>query len=199
MPVLVIVAGPNGSGKTTLVRSGAVADVLPVPARSINADDIAFHLTGGASAPTDDQSLAAAQAADTALDQAIAAGVSIVVETVLSSDKYKHRIRTARAAGYSIVLIYVSVLLAALNVARVANRHAVGGHGVPEGRIRARRARSHERFGWFAEQADRVLVYDNSRLSPTVCATKDDGGWWLGNLALLPPDLRAILLRQAGA
>ena len=91
MPQLVIVAGPNGSGKTTLVRSGAISAAIDVPALSINADDIARSLAGDSN-PTPEQSLRAAQMADGELDAAIHLfGSDAMIETVLSSDKFKAR------------------------------------------------------------------------------------------------------------
>ena len=44
MPALVIVAGPNGSRKSTLVRTGALTELLEIPAVSINAGDIAHAI-----------------------------------------------------------------------------------------------------------------------------------------------------------
>ncbi len=58
-----------------------------------------------------------------------------MVETVLSSDKYKSRVTAARAGEYRIVLIYVSVKISDLNVERVGMRFALGGHDVPRTRI----------------------------------------------------------------
>lgn len=192
MPNLGMVAGPNGSGKTTLVRSGVLAHVLDVPDLSINADDYAKELAAGGQ-PTDEQSLQAAQMSDAHLDAEIAAGRSVLVETVLSSDKFKHRVSTARQAGFRIVLVYVSVKLPELNIGRVANRRRLGGHGVPSDRVLARRTRSHRMFEWFAREADQVFVFDNSTVSPTAVAFKDRGIWTIRDLDLLPNDLAASI------
>lgn len=192
MPNLVIVAGPNGSGKTTLVRSGVLAHVLDVPDLSINADDFARELAAGGQ-PTDEQSLQAARMSDARLDAEIAAGRSVLVETVLSSDKFKHRVAAARQAGFRIVLIYVSLRLPELNIGRVANRRRMGGHGVPSDRVLARRTRSHRMFEWFAKEADQVFVFDNSTVSPTAVAFKDRGIWTIRDLDLLPNDLAASI------
>ena len=98
MPRLLIVAGPNGSGKTTLVRHGVLSAYLDVPSASINPDEVARELTGGGRL-TPEISLQAAQTCDARLDAEIAAGRSVTVETVLSSDKLKRRVEAARAAG----------------------------------------------------------------------------------------------------
>ncbi len=192
MPILVIVAGPNGSGKTTLVRSGVLAHILNVPDLSINADDFARELAAGGQ-PTDEQSLQAARISDARLDAEIAAGRSVLVETVLSSDKFKHRVATARNSGFRIVLVYVSLKVPELNIGRVENRRRLGGHDVPSDRILARRTRSHRMFEWFAREADQVFVFDNSTASPTTVAFKDRSVWTIRDLDLLPRDLAASI------
>jgi predicted ABC-type ATPase len=215
MPLLVVVAGPNGSGKTTLVRRGVLEQVLrppwideregdeslrggaPPPMTTINPDDLAKALAGGGQ-PTPEQSLQAAQASDALLDAEIAAGRSVLVETVLSSDKLQRRVSAAKAAGYAVALVYVTLRHEALNVARVTLRHAQGGHGVPPDRVLDRRARSHARFGWFAERADFVAVFENSA-EPVCAAMKTGGRWWLWRPDLLPPDLAEAVEAAAGA
>ena len=192
MPVQAIVAGPNGSGKTTLVRNGGLDGFVDPPFVCLNADDIARMFAAGGQ-PSDAQSLLAAQMCDGLLDGRIAAGESVVVETVLSSGKLKSRVLAARAAGFRIVLVYVSVKTVELNVARVANRRVLGGHGVPPQRIVDRRARSHAMFAWFAREADRVVVFDNSLPEPFVVAFKDRETWTLRHLEALASDLAAAI------
>ena len=145
MPHLVIVAGPNGSGKTTLVRSGAISNAIDVPAISINADDIARSLAGDTN-PTPEQSLRAAQMADAQLDAAISAGSDAMIETVLSSDKFKARVTAAKQANFDFTLVYVTVDDGDVNLARVSDRVRKGGHPVPADRIAQRRKRSHVMF-----------------------------------------------------
>lgn len=197
MPRLVIVAGPNGSGKTTLVRSGVLANLYDVSTVSINADDVAREWAQGGQ-PTDAQSLAVAQFCDSRLDEHIAAGRSVIVETVLSSDKFQSRVAAAKAARFDVVFLYVTVQFGELNVARVAQRYAQGGHDVPGDRILARRIRSHEYFEWFASQADIVRVFDNTGARPVLAASKHDGAWRLPAISALPEDLANRILRLSG-
>ena len=195
-PLLLIVAGPNGSGKTTLVRQGVLAAHLDVPLGSINPDDVARDLAGGG-APTADISLRAAQICDGRLDDEIEAGRSVTVETVLSSDKLKQRVETAKSVDFRVALVYVTLRHPALHVARVRQRHALGGHDVPAERVLRRRERSHELFAWFAERADLVLVFDNTA-APVYTAGKADGVWDLAASDRLPEELAATLRRLAG-
>ena len=198
MAQLVLVAGPNGSGKTTLVRSGILADRLAPGIQLINADDIALDLAAGA-LPTQEQSLHAAQLGDDALDAAITARRSVLMETVLSSDKLKRRVMNAKHVGYSVTLIYITVASGALNIARVQQRHAQGGHTIPAELILARRERSHALFGWFAREADTVLIYDNSGFGrPTYQAGKTAGKWELQTGAHLPLELAEAIKTMMG-
>jgi len=195
VPRLLIVAGPNGSGKTTLVRQGVLAAFLHVPPVSINPDDVAHELAGH-NAPSPQQTLQAAQLCDERLDAEIAAGRSVTVETVLSSDKLKRRVEAARAARFDIALVYVTVRDGALNVARVEQRHAQGGHDVPPERVLSRRARSHVLFEWFAQRADLMLVFDNTS-TPVYAAGKAQGVWDLPDIDRLPDDLAASIRELA--
>jgi predicted ABC-type ATPase len=182
-----MVAGPNGSGKTTLVRSGALAALTgPLPELSFNPDDIARSLREHMHAATEFELVRHAQAeSDRLVDQAIQARRPFLVETVLSSDKFRGRVTRALAAGFRFGLVFVTLRAAALHVARVADRVVEGGHHVPADRVLARRTRSHVAFGWFAARAHRGLLIDNTGgpepaiAGPILVAEKPDGhqGW----------------------
>jgi len=154
-------------------------------------DDVAGQLAGG-DAPSPEETLQAAQICDERLDAEIAAGRSVAVETALSSGKLKRRVEAAQAAAFSIVLVYITVRHGALNVARVEQRHAQGGHDVPPDRVLSRRTRSHALFEWFARQADLVLVFDNTS-TPVYAAGKADGVWDLPDIDRLPDDIAASI------
>jgi len=198
MPCLILVAGPNGSGKTTLVRSGILAELTAPDLLAINADDIARDLAGGI-LPSPEQSLRAAQIGDDSLDAALAGGRSVLMETVLSSDKLQRRVTAALGAGYEIVLVYITLRSGALNVARVLQRHAQGGHTIPTDRILERRERSHALFGWFARAATQVLVFDNTDAGQPVClASKHGGVWSVADASRLPDAIAAAIQEMMG-
>lgn len=67
---------------------------------------------------------------------------TFMVETTLSSAGYARQIPDWRKAGYEVWLYYLEVESADLSVARVAQRVAAGGHGIPERDIRRRVVRS---------------------------------------------------------
>lgn len=156
---LVLVAGPNGSGKSTLVDR-YVPERFPLWPR-LNADRVARELSGQATPPRE-RSLEAASLVDSAARCLALLGSALVLETVLASLKYQPLVAEARRVGLLFRLVYVTTLDPRLNVERVRQRVAAGGHDVPEDKVRERWHRSLENLPWFAACADRLLVVDNS-------------------------------------
>ena len=132
-PILAVFAGPNGSGKTTLTRIGYI-NSTELPRLYINADSIAKDLSIDA--------YRAALEAERLRNDAIAAGVSFVMETVMSTPEKVEMLREAKRKGYHIHLEYITTQSPAINVARVRNRVRDGGHDVPEEKIVSRYERS---------------------------------------------------------
>lgn len=156
MPFIAMVAGPNGSGKTTLIqylRSQGV-DL----GEYVNADDIAAGLSGAY-----DVRVREAQAiADERRAAFLANGTSFTFETVMSHPSKVELFAQASAKGFETLLFFVSTGDPALNVARVAQRVALGGHDVPQDRIVSRYARTMALFPLALVIADRAFVYENN-------------------------------------
>jgi len=155
-PVLHVLAGPNGAGKSTLY------DTVIRPATHlefVNADMIAAQRW-----PEDPagRSYDAAAVAAGRRSELIEKGVSFVTETVFSHESKLELVDAAVHAGYLVTLHVVMVPLA-LAVARVASRIAVGGHSVPEDKIRERYHRLWPLCVSAIGRADGATVYDNSR------------------------------------
>jgi predicted ABC-type ATPase len=148
-----MVAGPNGSGKSTLI-AGLRDAGFALPALYINADDLqrAHGLTAER----------AQQLAEELRTKAIANREPVMYETVASHPSKIAELQRARAAGFRITLLLVATDDPALNVERVRDRVAAGGHDVPEDRIRARYERTLALFASALRFADEALVYDNS-------------------------------------
>jgi predicted ABC-type ATPase len=154
-PVLHVLAGPNGSGKSTFARE-VLGPITHLP--FVNADEIARQRW-----PGDEQAHAydASQAAAQLRDQAIADHRSFITETVFSHPSKVDLLEQGLHAGY-LVELHVMLVPEDLAVARVAHRVALGGHTVPEPKIRER----FRRLWWLIARArriaDRTTFYDNT-------------------------------------
>ncbi|MDR1272791.1 MAG: zeta toxin family protein [Clostridiales Family XIII bacterium] len=147
-PVVLAFAGPNGSGKTTLSRN------LSVFGTYVNADDLKneYDLTD----------LDAAMQAETLRNALLDRGADFSFETVLSTDRNLLLLERAKARGYEIQCFYVLTCNENINVARAKARHAVGGHDVPEDKIRARYRSALALLPRLIALCDQILIYDNS-------------------------------------
>ena len=119
-----VFAGPNGSGKTTITRMAKTAGVY------INADDIKKS-----SLCSD---LEAAQKAEELRESMLKKGEDFTFETVLSTDRNLKLLKKAKEKGYFLRCIYVLTDDYEINIARVRMRQSMGGHGVPEDKIKSR-------------------------------------------------------------
>lgn len=160
-----LIAGINGAGKTTLSRE-PVFQALLGNIFIFNPDFLAAELL------RDDPDLGAWSANVEAADQVeasvqerIGRGESFGVETVLSTDKFRRHVDRAIEEGFNVGLIYIGLATPELAIQRVQDRVAMGGHDVPEDRVRVRWRRSIDQLAWFAPRVQRLLVFDNSHPS----------------------------------
>ncbi len=154
-PVLHVLAGPNGSGKSTFVRE-VLGPITHLP--FINADEIAAeHWPGKEEQHAYHASLAAAKARE----QAITDRRSFITETVFSHPSKVDLIGKGLAAGY-LVELHVMLVPENLAVARVGHRVALGGHTVPEEKIRQRYRRLWKLIAQARQIVHRVTFYDNT-------------------------------------
>jgi predicted ABC-type ATPase len=104
----------------------------------------------------------AAAVADFLRDELFAVGHSFSFETVMSHRSKIDFFARARAAGYRTYLYFVATESADINVYRVKNRAALGGHDVPEDKVVERYKRSLELVGAALSHAHRAFLFDNS-------------------------------------
>jgi predicted ABC-type ATPase len=99
-------------------------------------------------------------------------GMSFAFETVFShfqrhaDGSYTSKeelIVTLQKAGYAVALPFVGLASSELSILRVATRKALGGHDVPEEKLRQRFPRTQEAIRLAAPVADMTLMFDNSR------------------------------------
>lgn len=147
-PEVMFFAGPNGSGKSTITRMAKTAG------QYINADDIKK-----ATLCTD---LEAAQRAESLREAMIKNGEDFTFETVLSTERNLNLLKKAKANGYFVRGIYVLTANPDVNVARINARVALGGHGVPEEKVRKRYDKALSLIPQIVEVCDILHIYDNT-------------------------------------
>jgi predicted ABC-type ATPase len=171
VPILTVVAGPNGSGKSTLTRIAREAfQDLPILDPDAIAKKIQKTSVNGGSA-IDAGRAVLEQAAELIRHQQ-----SFLVETTLSGNTYLRMMREAKLAGYRTSLFFVGTADIEINLKRVAERVAEGGHDVPEEDQRRRYPRSMANMRKAFELADEAVLFDNSGRAHLRLALKDDAG-----------------------
>jgi predicted ABC-type ATPase len=161
-PFLLVVAGPNGSGKTTLTNR--LRSIGLDFGTYINADEIAARLQRNNRAAAPEASRQAQIEADTMRRAKLDARESYSFETVMSHPSKIQEMLEARRLGFDVRLFFVGVDDPAINVSRVAQRVARGGHDVPLEKILARYKRTMELLPQAMRAANRATIYDNSDL-----------------------------------
>ena len=147
-PVVLVFAGPNGSGKTTVTKG------FDIIGEYINADNIKKQQMC-----TD---LEAAQYATALREEAVRNKRNFTFETVLSSTRNVELLKSAKALGYRIEVVFVLTADPQINILRVENRVKNGGHDVPKDKIVSRYYKSLSNLSELLEIADVMWVIDNS-------------------------------------
>lgn len=170
-PRLIVIAGPNGSGKSTLTDKLRANPAFEFPANYVNPDEIAKTLT-----IDDPQKRAdtARELADRQRDEWLKNREPFAFETVMSHPSKLADMIQAKRADYDLTLVFVATADPRLNVQRVADRVADGGHDVPTDRVIARYERTMIYLPKAAEIADRALVFDNSGRQQNLIAMVQD-------------------------
>lgn len=148
LPEVMFFAGPNGSGKSTITRMAKIVG------KYINADDIKR-----ASLCSD---LEAAQKAEELRESMIAQKCDFTFETVLSTDRNLKLLKKAKENGYFVRGIYILTSNPDINVARINAREALGGHGVPEDKVRSRYRKALALIPEVIAVCDIFHIYDNT-------------------------------------
>ena len=80
----------------------------------------------------------------------------------MSTDRNLNLLKRAKEQGYFIRCIYVLTADVNINIFRVESREAVGGHGVPEDKIRLRYKKALNLIPQLVKVCDVMHIYDNS-------------------------------------
>lgn len=157
-PVLVFLAGCNGAGKSTFFDLFS-ARMRPKPV-FLNADLLARVLQGIPAADHVSQKMT-----DILREHMLTQGTTFVTETVFSDEvgaKLDY-LKRAAAAGFRVVLIYVSLDSWGLSKMRVEYRvTADNGHGVDPAKLQRRYVASHENARRALAFVEDAFVFDNS-------------------------------------
>ncbi|MBE6418565.1 MAG: AAA family ATPase [Akkermansiaceae bacterium] len=158
LPNLIILAGPNGSGKTTfaslLLQHPWGKDCI-----NLNADALAEELGGW----NDTECIIKAQQQiREQLNNAIEAKQDIIYETVFSHPSKLDIIHKARSLGYFVRLFFICTESPRINIDRVADRFAKGGHAVPGNKVNDRYSRALMYGAEAMRLVQRGYLYDNS-------------------------------------
>ena len=152
LPEVIVFAGPNGSGKTTITRMAKTIGIY------INADDIKKS-----SLCSD---LEAALKAEELRESMVEQGKDFTFETVLSTDRNLKLLKKAKEKGYFLRCIYVLTSNPEINKTRIDIRESMGGHTVPEEKIKSRyyKALALDLVPELVEICDIVHIYDNTNV-----------------------------------
>lgn len=83
-------------------------------------------------------------------------------ETVLSTERNLNLLRKAKEQGYFVRGIYILTANVDINVARISARQAMGGHGVPEDKVRSRYTKALKLIPELVGVCDILHIYDNT-------------------------------------
>lgn len=165
--LLVVIAGHNGAGKTTIYGE-RIADALTDHlVDHLNPDEIEKAITldmAEQCLSKEELEEHAAKEVNRLRKQYLEQERNFSFETVFS-DPVQDKVgfmKKARQSGYLVVLIGVGLDSIALSKARVAARHANGGHSVPEDKIESRYERVLLNFAHGAHISSLAIFFDNS-------------------------------------
>jgi predicted ABC-type ATPase len=152
-----VLAGVNGAGKSSV---GGAA-LRQIEMEWFNPDTFSRELrqrTGIDRAEADSSSW---QEGKRRLEEAITTGASFAFETTLGGSTITNLLKTA-CTTHDVIIWYCGLASVELHIERVRNRVAVGGHSIPEERIRERWNASRLNLIELISHVHEVYVYDNS-------------------------------------
>lgn len=166
-PWFVLIAGVNGSGKSTFAQPAMIAGLLDESDANaidvINPDTETQRIRSANPALSlGEANLLAARSAEKMVRDRIAEKRGhFAIETVLSTDKYRDIVIEAIRLGWRFLFIYIVVDSVEESIRRVAFRVSIGGHDVPEDKLRKRWGLSRANMPWFWHAATSAFLFRN--------------------------------------
>jgi len=167
-PVLYVLAGVNGAGKSSigghlLTQAGLAW---------FNPDNFARELIAASGCDQDDANAAAWHEGFRRLERAIKEGRSYAFETTLGGNSIPARLQAA-ARTHDVIVWFCGLASPEQHLARVRARVAVGGHDIPEAKVRERCTTALTNLIVLMPHLVHLRVYDNSVDVPTGAAIPD--------------------------
>lgn len=158
MPKLYILSGCNGSGKTT--ASYTLLPEMLECTEFVNSDEFAKSFSPF---NPSEATIVASRFMLMRIEYLLSRKEDFSIETTLATRSLVGIINTAKAAGYSITLLYFWLSSPELAIQRVRNRVKAGGHNIPENVIRRRYIMGLQYFfETYIPLSDRWVLADNS-------------------------------------
>jgi predicted ABC-type ATPase len=158
-PRIYVLAGVNGAGKSSI--GGAMFAQAGV--EFFNPDVVAREFLASVPGISQEEANAAAwEQGRRLLERAIEERKDFAFETTLGGNTIPALLRKAISRGIEVRIWYVGLESAELHLARVRSRVALGGHNIPEAKVRERYARSQLRLIELLPGLTELRVFDNS-------------------------------------
>ena len=132
-PVVYVLAGVNGAGKSSI--GGHLLEAMGLS--WFNPDAFARELRAATGCPQEDANAQAWQEGMRRLADAVRTGAHFAFETTLGGNTVPQRLH-AVAATHDLLVWFAGLDTPERHIARVAARVAVGGHAIPDAKIRER-------------------------------------------------------------
>ena len=156
-PVLFVLAGVNGAGKSSVGGHLLARQGMPW----FNPDTFARELVAAIGCDQRTANIAAWNEGVRRLDEAIAKRRNFAIETTLGGHTMPAKMARA-ARTHDVLMWFVGLDSDDHHVARVRARVAVGGHDIPEAKIRERYPAALTNLIVLLPKLARLQVYDNS-------------------------------------
>lgn len=158
-PHIYVLAGVNGAGKSSV--GGAM--LVEAGVEFYNPDNAAREFRSKLPGISQQEANALAwQEGRRLLERAIYERKDFAFETTLGGNTMASLLGKAHASGIDVRIWYVGLETAELHIARVRSRVGMGGHDIPEAKVRDRYARSRMKLIALLPHLAELRVFDNS-------------------------------------
>ena len=171
MPKLYILAGPNGAGKSSFHANWIATGLIHKDLAFANVDNIAKNLGGY----TYEHYQAASDRYRQIIKDLLNSGSDFMIETNLADNRTYDWLRSIQKTGYELVLYFLSTTDLEINLGRIENRVAKGGHDVAKSIVTTRYHQSHSYLKTSLRIFSEVSLIENSLVTPELQVKIENG------------------------